>query len=97
MDIVCFLTLTTFIVAPQFHPGCQVMVHHLHQPHVSITLGGLNCGDLLEGVIPELGELTNGLRLNTEVSSQDLTGAWVTVRWVRASQGTCLSIGSDRG
>jgi hypothetical protein len=57
----------------------------------------MNCGDLLEGVIPELGELTNGLRLNTEVSSQDLTGAWVTVRWVRASQGTCLSIGSDRG
>jgi hypothetical protein len=50
--------------------------------------------DLLEGVIPELGELANGLRLNTEVMNQDLSGAWVTVRWVRASQGTCLSIGS---
>jgi hypothetical protein len=58
---------------------------------------GLNCGDLLEGVIPELGELANGLRLNTEVSSQDLSRDWVTVRWVRASQGMCLSIGSDRG
>jgi hypothetical protein len=50
--------------------------------------------DLLEGVIPEPGELANGLRLNTEVMNQDLSGAWVTVRWVRASQGTCLSIGS---
>jgi hypothetical protein len=35
---------------------------------------GLNCGDLLEGVIPELVELANGLRLNTEVPSQDLSG-----------------------
>jgi hypothetical protein len=49
----------------------------------------LNCEDLLEGVIPGLDELANGLRLNTEVPSQDLSGAWVTVRWVRASQGTC--------
>jgi hypothetical protein len=56
---------------------------------------GLNCRDQLEDVIPELGELANGLRLNTEVPSQDLSGAWVTIRWVRASQGTCLSIGSD--
>jgi hypothetical protein len=30
---------------------------------------GLNCEDLLEGAIPELGELANGLRLNTEVLS----------------------------
>jgi hypothetical protein len=30
---------------------------------------GLNCEDLLEGIIPELGELANSLRLNTEVSS----------------------------
>jgi hypothetical protein len=28
---------------------------------------------------------------------QDLSGAWVTVLWVRANQGMCLSIGSDRG
>jgi hypothetical protein len=58
---------------------------------------GLNHGDLLEGVIPELGELANGLRLNSEVLSQDLSGAWVTIRWVRVSQGKCLSIGSNRG
>jgi hypothetical protein len=35
---------------------------------------GLNYGDLLEGIIPELGELANGLRLNTEVPCQDLSG-----------------------
>jgi hypothetical protein len=46
---------------------------------------GLNCGDLLEGVILEPGELANGLRLNTEVPCQDLSGALVTVQWVRAS------------
>jgi hypothetical protein len=40
---------------------------------------GLNYEDLLEGIITELGELANGLRLNTEVSSQDLSGACVTV------------------
>jgi hypothetical protein len=34
---------------------------------------GLNYGDLLEAVIPELGELANGMRLNTEVPSQDLS------------------------
>jgi hypothetical protein len=45
---------------------------------------GLNCGDLLEGVIPELGELTNGLRLDTAVPSQDLSAALVTVQWVRS-------------
>jgi hypothetical protein len=28
---------------------------------------------------------------------QDLSGAWVTVLWVRANQGICLSGGSDRG
>jgi hypothetical protein len=57
---------------------------------------GLNYEDLLEGIIPELGELANGLRPNTEVPSQDLSGAWVTVQWVRASQCMCLSIESDR-
>jgi hypothetical protein len=39
---------------------------------------GLNCEDMLEGVVPEL---ANGLRLSTEMLSQDLNGAWVTV-WV---------------
>jgi hypothetical protein len=29
----------------------------------------LNCEHLLEGLIPVLGELANGLRLNTEVPS----------------------------
>jgi hypothetical protein len=29
---------------------------------------GLNCRDLVEGIVPELGELANGLRLNTEVA-----------------------------
>jgi hypothetical protein len=33
---------------------------------------GLNCGDLLVSVVPEL---ANGLRLGTAVSSQDLSGA----------------------
>jgi hypothetical protein len=38
---------------------------------------GLNCGDLLVGVVLEL---ANGLRLGTTVPSQDLSGGWVTVR-----------------
>jgi hypothetical protein len=38
---------------------------------------GLSCGDLLVGIVPEL---ANGLRLGTAVPSQDLSGAWVTVR-----------------
>jgi hypothetical protein len=46
---------------------------------------GLNCEDLLEGIIFELCKLANGLKLNIEVLSQDLSGAWVTVQWVRAS------------
>jgi hypothetical protein len=57
----------------------------------------LNCGDLLECVILELGELANGLRLNSEVPYQDLSGAWLAVPWVRANQGTCISIGSVKG
>jgi hypothetical protein len=36
---------------------------------------GLNYEDMLEGLIPELGEQANGLRLNTKVPSQDLSGA----------------------
>jgi hypothetical protein len=40
---------------------------------------GLNYTDLLEGVISELSELANNLRLNTEVPSQDLSESWVTV------------------
>jgi hypothetical protein len=40
----------------------------------------LNCEDLLEGEVPELGELDNGLRLSTEVSSLDLSGVWITFR-----------------
>jgi hypothetical protein len=56
---------------------------------------GLNCKNFLEGIILKLGELANSLRLNMEVSSQDLSGAWVTIRWVRVSHGTCLSIASD--
>jgi hypothetical protein len=35
----------------------------------------LSCGDLLVGVVPELFELANGLRLGIVVSSQDLSGA----------------------
>jgi hypothetical protein len=44
------------------------------------NLERLNFEDLLDGIIPELSDLANGLRLNTEVSSPDLSGAWVTVR-----------------
>jgi hypothetical protein len=39
-----------------------------------VNLEWLNCEDLLEGVVPELSELANGLRLSTEVLSQDLSG-----------------------
>jgi hypothetical protein len=39
---------------------------------------GLNYEDLLEGMVPELGELANGLRLSTEVLNQDLSIVWVT-------------------
>jgi hypothetical protein len=38
-----------------------------------------------------------GLRLNIEVLSQDLSGAWVIVRWVRASQGTCRPQSNSMG
>jgi hypothetical protein len=41
---------------------------------------GLNYEDLLEGAFLELVELANGVRLNTEVSSQHLSGSWATVR-----------------
>jgi hypothetical protein len=41
---------------------------------------GLDCEDLLEGIIPEVGELANGLRLNTKVLSQNLGRAWDAVR-----------------
>jgi hypothetical protein len=43
---------------------------------------GLNCEDLLVGVVPELSslKLANSLRLGTVVLSQDLSGAWVTIR-----------------
>jgi hypothetical protein len=40
---------------------------------------GMKCEDLLDGV-PRAHELANGLRLSIEVPSQDLSGAWVTVR-----------------
>jgi hypothetical protein len=39
---------------------------------------GLNYEDFLEGVVPELSELANNLRLNTELLSQDLSGVLVT-------------------
>jgi hypothetical protein len=45
-----------------------------------INLKGLNCEEMLEGVVPELSELANGLRLSTEVPSQDLSGVWITFR-----------------
>jgi hypothetical protein len=38
---------------------------------------GLNCGNLLVRMVLEL---ANGLRLSTTVLSQDLSGAWVTIR-----------------
>jgi hypothetical protein len=45
-----------------------------------INREGLNYGDLLVGVVHEFVELANGLRLSTEVPSQDLSGVWVTVQ-----------------
>jgi hypothetical protein len=38
----------------------------------------LNYEDLLEGMVPELGELANDLRLSIEGPSQDLSGVQVT-------------------
>jgi hypothetical protein len=43
-----------------------------------VNLEGLNCEDMLEGMVLELGELANDLRLSTKVPSQDLSGVWVT-------------------
>jgi hypothetical protein len=40
-----------------------------------INLEELNCWDLLVGMVNELVELANGLRLSTKVQSQDLSGA----------------------
>jgi hypothetical protein len=42
---------------------------------------GLNNGYLPSGHGPRVHELAHRLRLGTVVSSQDLSGAWVTVRW----------------
>jgi hypothetical protein len=39
---------------------------------------GLNYEDLLEGVVRELDELANDLRLSTKVLSQDLNEVWIT-------------------
>jgi hypothetical protein len=47
---------------------------------VFVNPEGLNYGDLLVGVVHKLVELANGLRLITEVLSQDLSGACITVQ-----------------
>jgi hypothetical protein len=44
-------------------------IHTDHVLRCFITPEGLNCEDLLEGVVPKRGELANGLRLSTEVPS----------------------------
>jgi hypothetical protein len=44
-----------------------------------VNLEGLNCDDLLEGMVPELGEVANSLRLSTKVPSQNLSGVWITL------------------
>jgi hypothetical protein len=41
--------------------------------------GGLNNGYLLSGYGPCVQELADGLRHDTVVLSQDLSGAWVTI------------------
>jgi hypothetical protein len=41
----------------------------------------LNYEDLLEGMVPKLGELANGVRLSIEVLRQDQSEVWITVRW----------------
>jgi hypothetical protein len=43
------------------------------------NLEGLNLGNFPGGHGPRVHELANNLRLRTIVSSQDLSGAWVTV------------------
>jgi hypothetical protein len=70
-----------------FRSGCQSGGAVSTDPILRCFINpeGLNYEDLLEGIISELGELAKGLKLNTEVLSQDLSGAWVTVQWVRAS------------
>jgi hypothetical protein len=39
----------------------------------------MNYGDLLVGVVHKFTELAISLRLSTEVLSQNLSGAWVTI------------------
>jgi hypothetical protein len=45
-----------------------------------ISSEGLNCRDMLEGMVHKFVELANGLRLSTDVPSQDLSGAWGTIQ-----------------
>jgi hypothetical protein len=45
----------------------------------SDNLDGLNNGGLPSWRGPRVHELVNGLRLDTAVPSQDLSGSWVTV------------------
>jgi hypothetical protein len=47
---------------------------------VSMTWRGLNYGYLPSQCGSPINELANGLRLDTAVLSQDLSGVWTTVR-----------------
>jgi hypothetical protein len=49
-------------------------IHTDHVLRCFVNPKGLNYGDLLEGVVPELRELANGLRPSIEVPSQDPRG-----------------------
>jgi hypothetical protein len=41
---------------------------------------GLNCRDVVVGMVHEFVELAIDLRLSIDMLSQDLSGAWVTVQ-----------------
>jgi hypothetical protein len=69
---------------------------HRPLPQVIREAGGAELRGLASQYGPRAHELANSLRLSTAVLSQDLSGVWITIQGVRASQGKCLSIGSDR-
>jgi hypothetical protein len=65
--------------------GSIWVVRRWHDVHTDPICGcfynpeGLNLGNFPGGHGPRVHELANDLRLRTTVSSQDLSGAWVTV------------------
>jgi hypothetical protein len=81
-------TVMRWIPAPQYLlPGTRgCMWPRPIMPHVYLILRclddpeGLNNGHWLSRCGPQVCELANNLRHSTAMLSQDLSGAWVTIR-----------------